>query len=78
MSRFGILMLMLSFGASFGYTVMGRISLAIGRAQELLGLSRPTAEVEQIHPRIATVVCFVLIVGFLVVWRKRGGGEETA
>ena len=62
---------MLSFGASFGYTVMGRISLAIGRAQEMLGLSRPAIQVEQIHPRIATAVCFVLVVGFLVVWRLR-------
>ena len=34
-SRFGIFVLMLSFGAPFGYTVMGRISLAIGRGQEL-------------------------------------------
>ncbi len=70
-SRFGVLTLMLSFGASFGYKVMGRISLAIGRAQELLGLSRPAMQVEQIHPRIATVVCFVIVVGFLVVWRRR-------
>jgi hypothetical protein len=30
-SRIGIYFLMLSFGASFGYTVMGRISLLIGR-----------------------------------------------
>jgi hypothetical protein len=30
-ARIGIYFLMLSFGASFGYTVMGRISLLIGR-----------------------------------------------
>jgi hypothetical protein len=30
-SRLGIYYLMISFGASFGYTVMGRISLLIGR-----------------------------------------------
>jgi hypothetical protein len=30
-SRLGIWVLMLTFGASFGYTVMGRISLLIGR-----------------------------------------------
>lgn len=30
-SRFGIWILMLTFGASFGYTVMGRISLLVGR-----------------------------------------------
>jgi len=35
-SRVGILFLMVSFGASFGYTVMGRLSLLIGRARFLL------------------------------------------
>jgi len=35
-SRIGIWFLMLSFGASFGYTVMGRVSLFIGRAHYLL------------------------------------------
>jgi len=34
-SRLGILFLMLGFGASFGYTVMGRITLLIGRFQFL-------------------------------------------
>lgn len=36
-SRVGILVLMLGFGASFGYTIMGRITLLIGRVQFLLG-----------------------------------------
>ncbi|MFP4057956.1 MAG: hypothetical protein ACLF0G_13900 [Candidatus Brocadiia bacterium] len=35
-SRAGIWFLMVSFGASFGYTVMGRLSLFIGRARFLL------------------------------------------
>ena len=35
-SKLGILFLMVSFGASFGYTVMGRISLLIGRVQFML------------------------------------------
>lgn len=30
-SRFGIWILMITFGAAFGYTVMGRISLLVGR-----------------------------------------------
>jgi len=34
-SRLGIWFLMLGFGASFGYTVMGRISLLIGRVNYL-------------------------------------------
>ena len=35
-SRVGIWFLMVSFGASFGYTVMARLSLLIGRTQFLL------------------------------------------
>ena len=35
-SRVGIWFLMLSFGASFGYTVMGRLSLLIGRVRFLM------------------------------------------
>ncbi len=35
-SKVGIWFLMVSFGASFGYTVMGRLSLLIGRVQFLL------------------------------------------
>jgi hypothetical protein len=36
-SRVGIWFLMVSFGASFGYTIMARLSLLIGRVQFLLG-----------------------------------------
>lgn len=36
-SRVGIWFLMIAFGASFGFTVMARISLLIGRMQFLLG-----------------------------------------
>ncbi|KPJ73279.1 hypothetical protein AMJ52_03990 [candidate division TA06 bacterium DG_78] len=36
-ANIGIIFLMIGFGASFGYTVMSRISLLIGRMQFLLG-----------------------------------------
>ena len=36
-SRIGIVFIMIGFGAAFGYTVMGRISLLIGRLQFLFG-----------------------------------------
>ncbi|MFH1891928.1 MAG: hypothetical protein ABIK83_04520 [Candidatus Zixiibacteriota bacterium] len=36
-ARTGIIVLMVTFGASFGYTVMARISLLVGRMQFLLG-----------------------------------------
>ncbi len=36
-SRIGIWIIMIGFGATFGFTVMGRVSLLIGRIQFLLG-----------------------------------------
>ena len=36
-SRIGIIFIMIGFGAAFGYTVMARVSLLIGRLQFLLG-----------------------------------------
>lgn len=36
-SKVGIWLIMIGFGATFGFTVMGRISLLIGRVQFLLG-----------------------------------------
>ncbi len=76
-SRFGVLVLMLSFGASFGYTVMGRISLAIGRLQEMLGYNRPPAEAAEIQPQLASVLSGLAIIAFLYAWR-RSTPEEPA
>jgi hypothetical protein len=36
-SRIGIIFVMIGFGAAFGYTVMARVSLLIGKLQFLLG-----------------------------------------
>ena len=36
-SRIGIVFVMIGFGAAFGYTVMARVSLLIGKVQFLLG-----------------------------------------
>lgn len=45
-SRLGIWFLMLGFGAAFGYTVMGRVSLLIGRMNYLfIEVVRATADV---------------------------------
>ena len=70
LTRFGIMILMLSFGASFGFTVMGRLSLAIGRAQELTGLNRSPEQVEQLQPGLVSLICLGLVITFLVVWRR--------
>ena len=40
-SKVGIYFLMIKFGASFGFAVMGRISLLIGRFEELIEYSKP-------------------------------------
>jgi hypothetical protein len=59
-SKVGIAFLMMSFGASFGYTVMGRISLAIGRFQDLLH-----------YPLMAGTALIVLIVALAIESRGR-------
>lgn len=76
-SRFGVLVLMLSFGASFGYTVMGRISLAIGRFQELLGHNLKPEHVDQVYPQTATMVSLAIILAVLAVWRATTPDETV-
>ncbi|MFN8176504.1 MAG: hypothetical protein U0167_01110 [bacterium] len=64
-SRVGVWFLMVSFGASFGYTVMSRVSLAIGRARYLMG-----------HPFVSTLLV-VGVAAALFAWaRSRGRGPE--
>jgi len=41
-ARMGILFLMIAFGAAFGYTVMARMSLLIGRLTDLIEFSDPS------------------------------------
>ena len=45
-SRIGVYFLMIKFGASFGFAVMGRISLLIGRFEELIKFLRTMNNVE--------------------------------
>ena len=40
-SKVGIYFLMIKFGASFGFAVMGRISLLIGRFDDLIVFNSP-------------------------------------
>lgn len=60
-SRVGISFLMISFGAAFGYTVMARMSLLVGRLQDLV--KNASAESHR-----ATWVCLALVVGGIVAW----------
>lgn len=63
-ARTGIMFLMISFGAAFGYTVMARMSLLIGRFTDLIEFS----DASYGRPTIWLVI---LIVGALVILSRR-------
>jgi len=70
-SRIGVWVLMIGFGASFGYTVQGRIALAIGRTLDISGATKDPRLAAQIHgPLVAAISIAVIIVG-VVIWEKR-------
>jgi hypothetical protein len=62
--RLGIYFLMISFGASFGFAVMGRISLLIGRFVDLIDYARADYH----H---ATVWILLAMVILLIIWNIR-------
>jgi hypothetical protein len=66
-SRIGVWFLMVSFGASFGYTVMSRVSLAIGRARFLLDAGH-----------VAAILIAVVAIGLLVWSRTAKPAESSA
>ena len=63
-ARIGVLFLMFSFGAMFGYTTMGRMSLLFGRTYDLIEFSKP-------QYGYATPILLVLMIAGLVVWEMR-------
>lgn len=70
-ARVGVWVLMIGFGAAFGATVAGRISLAIGRGWYVLGLDRSAEEASQIHARWVALASLAVIAGVLLVKRRR-------
>ena len=68
-ARIGIYFLMVSFGAAFGYTVMARMSLLIGRFDELLQYASPGYG-------YATLVLLAVVIAGLVLW-ERGRPSES-
>ncbi|MBZ0266623.1 hypothetical protein K8I85_00570 [bacterium] len=64
-SRVGVWFLMVSFGASFGYTVMSRVSLAIGRTRALMEFPQVTA------------VLMGLVILVLFLWSRRAGPDTS-
>jgi hypothetical protein len=63
-ARTGILFLMIAFGAAFGYTVMARMSLLIGRLADLIQFSDP-------QYGSPTLVLLIVTIAALAVWVAR-------
>jgi hypothetical protein len=70
-SRFGVWILMIGFGASFGYTVQGRLSLAIGRAMDVLGKDKDPLLAERIHGPVVAVISITIIVVGILLWELK-------
>lgn len=62
-ARTGIYFLMIGFGAAFGYTVMSRMSLLIGRFADLIKFSSSDYG-------YATLILLALTIVWLAVWEK--------
>ncbi|HJU03775.1 MAG TPA: hypothetical protein VJ692_01395 [Nitrospiraceae bacterium] len=63
-ARTGILFLMISFGAAFGYTVMARMSLLIGRLSDLIEYAAP-------QYGWASLVLLIATIATLIIWSRR-------
>ena len=68
-SKIGIYFLMIKFGASFGFTVMGRITLLIGRFEELIIFSTPSFN-------YATPIILVSVFIGLLFWSYYGNDKN--
>ena len=68
-SKVGIYFLMIKFGASFGFAVMGRISLLIGRFSQLQKYSSSDYS-------YLTLVLLVVMLGFIFYWNSRNPIKE--
>ena len=76
-SRVGVWILMIGFGASFGWTVQGRIALAIGRAQDIRGTFLGKEDAARVHGEAAALVSIAIVAGGIYLWerrRRRAGG----
>ena len=68
-SKIGIFYLMIKFGASFGFAVMGRISLLIGRFEELI-------EYSSSDYYNATPIIILIVIGSLIAWFAMNQNKE--
>ena len=66
-TKVGIYFLMISFGASFGFAVMGRISLLIGRFVDLIKYSGD----QYYHASIWVLLLMVILLGYSAYKEKQ-------
>tara|TARA_B100000676_G_C18004155_1_gene802705 strand:+ start:434 stop:1183 length:750 start_codon:yes stop_codon:yes gene_type:complete len=78
-SRIGVYFLMIKFGASFGFAVMGRISLLIGRFEELIKFSafELINENDALKIYSPTLVILFFMIVILTYWTYKQNNEET-
>jgi hypothetical protein len=77
-SRIGVGFLMVAFGAHFGYTVMGRESLLIGRIDFLIESGRRHGVGDAPDPYYATPVLLLLVLAAVAAleWKSAGKPPE--
>jgi hypothetical protein len=68
-ARTGILFLMISFGAAFGYTVMARMSLLIGRLTDLIEYAGP-------QYGWASLILLTATIATLIIWSRRARNQS--
>ena len=72
-SKIGIFYLMIKFGASFGFAVMGRISLLIGRFEELIEFS----DKEYYHATPAIMIFMIVsLIGWFIINQNKSKIEQ--
>ena len=73
MSRIGIYFLMIKFGASFGFAVMGRISLLIGRFVSLIDYSKSDYH----HATIWVLILMVILLSYSSFIQKEPSNSDS-
>lgn len=81
-SRFGVWIIMIGFGAAFGFTVMGRLALMVGRVQDIRGDKLSAEAADKVNGPVVALISVAIIVTGLVIWelrnRNRGSGGTAS
>lgn len=73
----GRITLMTAFGAAYGNTIMTRMNLFIGRAQELLGIRGPAPQDQQIAFVVVGISMLIVLIGYSYLRKKPPEVAET-